>query len=101
MIHRFHYDTISEAIAHLRLQGYTIDFNLNANQIEGGDPCFSINELEIVDVYRYEGDSDPADESIIYALQGPMGAKGVFVANYGANADSAAAEILKQLHYKS
>jgi hypothetical protein len=100
MEQKFHYATITEAIAKLREQGYTLDFNLKENQLLVNDQSYSADEFEIVDQYRYEGASDPADESIVYALSSPSGIKGVLVSGYGATTDEAADETLKRLHYK-
>ncbi len=61
---------------------------------------YSADEFEIVDLYRYEGPSDPADEATVYALASPNGDKGILVTAYGATSDEAAEETLKRLHYK-
>jgi hypothetical protein len=93
----YHYATVSEAIDHLKKQGYTIDFNLKENCIycEGGK--FQHDEFEIAETYRYEGDSDPGDEATVYAIESKTGIKGVLVTGYGMYADSNSAEILKKL----
>lgn len=100
MKQQFHYATVSEAIDVLRKQGFTLDFNLKENQFIVGDQAYTANEFEIVDVYRYEGPSDPGDEATVYALASKSGVKGVLVAGYGASSDEASEETLKQLHYK-
>lgn len=100
MKQQFHYATVSEAIEALRKQGFTLDFNLKENQFIVGDQAYTANEFEIVDVYRYEGPSDPGDEATVYALASKSGVKGVLVAGYGASSDEASEETLKQLHYK-
>lgn len=100
MKQKFHYATITEAIEQLRLQGYTLDLNLKSNQFMVGEQVYPANEFEIVDLYRYEGPSDPADEAIVYALASPSGLKGILVSGYGYTTDEASTETLKQLHYK-
>lgn len=91
----FHYATLSEALQELHAQGFTIDFNLPENRY-----LLKYDELEIVDVYRYEGDSDPGDEVSVYALQAQSGIKGVLVAGYGISEDNFSSNILKKLHQK-
>ncbi len=91
-----HYATVSEAIVQLQNQGFTIDFNLKENSLvhyyqKYGD-CF-----EIVDVYRYEGNSDPADEAVVYAIKSNKGLKGILVAGFGISSDTATTEILKKI----
>ncbi|HTE02160.1 MAG TPA: hypothetical protein VK668_22885 [Mucilaginibacter sp.] len=100
MKQKFHYDTVSEAIEQLHMQGYTLDFNLTENKLIVGDQEYAANEFEIADLYRYEGASDPADEATVYALVSKSGLKGLLVSGYGVSSDSASEETLKQLHYK-
>ncbi len=80
------YDTLSEAINGLRQEGYTLDFNLNKDCItcHAGKTVLSPDEFEIDAVYRFEGESNPDDESIIFAISSLMyGLKGTFVNGYG------------------
>jgi len=100
MKQKFHYATVTEAIENLKEQGYTLDLNLKANQFMVGEQAYTADEFEIVDLYRYEGPSDPADEATVYALASKSGLKGILVSGYGASADEASEETLKQLHYK-
>jgi hypothetical protein len=101
MKQKFHYATITEAIEQLRKQGFTLDFNLKENQLKVGEQEHPADEFEIVDLYRYEGASDPGDEATVYALASPGGIKGVLVTGYAAaSQDEAAIETLKRLHYK-
>ncbi len=93
-----HYGTITEAIKQLRAQGFTIDFNLEENSLVCHAEKFAHNEFEIVDVYRYEGDSDPGDESTVYAIESNTGLKGILVAGFGISSDTATNDILKKLH---
>jgi L-asparaginase/Glu-tRNA(Gln) amidotransferase subunit D len=100
MKQQFHYDTITEAIEQLRKQGYSLDFNLAENRLKVGEQEYTADEFEIVDLYRYEGASDPGDEATVYALASPSGVKGILVSGYGASSDEASEETLKQLHYR-
>jgi hypothetical protein len=100
MEQQFHYATVTEAISELKKQGYTLDFNLKDNQLTCNDQCYTADEFEIVDLYRYEGVSDPADEATVYALASASGIKGILVSGYGISTDDASMDTLKQLHYK-
>ncbi len=100
MKQRFHYDTITEAMEQLHSQGYTLDFNLKESQLVADGKAYPADEFEIVDLYRYEGASDPADEATVYALTSKSGLKGLLVSGYGASSDLSSDETLKQLHYK-
>lgn len=93
-----HYDTVSKAIEELRKQGFTTDFNLEKNCIVCHPETFRPEDFEIVDVYRYEGDSDPADEATVYAIESKTGLKGILVTGYGISTDGMSTEILSKLH---
>lgn len=93
------YDTVSEALKGLKERGYTKDFNLIENCIVCDDENFHPEDFEIVEVYRYEGDSDPADEAVVYAIEGKMGDRGVLVSGYGISADEMTSEMAKKLRY--
>ena len=101
MQHKTHYDTVSKAIEELRKQGYTTDFNIDENSISCSDGNFSADNFEVVDVYRYEGDSDPGDEAAVYAIRSSTGLKGILVTGYGASADTASDDLLEKLGSKS
>jgi hypothetical protein len=92
-----HYETVTEALAKLRERGYTLDFNLEENCITCNDGKFNADEFEIVDVYRYEGNTDPADEATVYAIESKSGIKGVLVTGYGASSDTMSMDLLKKL----
>ena len=98
MERQLHYATVTEALNELRKEGFTLDFNLEGNAIVCDEARFEHDDFEIVDVYRYEGNSDPADEASVYAIQSKSGLKGVLVTGYGISSDAKSAEILKKLH---
>ena len=100
MHHKSHYSTVSEAINKLREQGYETDFNLEENYITGNKEKFNVEDLEIVDVYRYEGDSDPSDEAIVYAIESKTGVKGILVNGYGVSSDSLTASLIEKIRIR-
>ena len=93
----FTYDTMSEAVNGLKQRGYTLDFNLRENFLECRDEKFNPEEFEITEVYRFEGDSDPADEAVVYAVESKKGVKGVLVSGYGVSAIGLGAEMARKL----
>ena len=97
MEHKTHYDTVSNAIEALRKQGYTTDFKIESDAITCNEEKFDVKNFDVVDVYRYEGNSDPADEAAVYAIKSSNGLKGILITGYGASADEVSAEILEKL----
>lgn len=96
----FHYATLTEAIDELRKKGFTIDFNLAENCIVCHAEKYDPADFAIVDVYRYEGDTDPADETAVYALASKDGKRGIMVTGYGAGVDAMSAETLNKIGKK-
>ena len=92
------YDTVTAAVQGLKKRGFTTDFNLDDNCLICHDDKFNVNDFEIVEVYRFEGDSDPADEAVVYAIESNKGQKGVLVNGYGPSSDPLSAEMAKKLH---
>ena len=97
---KFLYGTVTSAIKALRKAGFDKDFRLMGNDIGWNDTNMDINDLKIVTVYRYEGNSDPADEASVYGLESKTGLKGILITNDDANSEVASGPILRNLHFK-
>lgn len=93
----YSYDTLSAATNGLRTRGYSLDFNLAENCLICQGTRFDIDDFEIVEVYRFEGNTDPGDASIVYAIEGKDGEKGVLVSGYGISAEGMSAEMARKL----
>jgi|SRR5690554_1297018 hypothetical protein len=94
------FDTLVEGINELKKQGYAEDFNLKQNCIECRNGEYKIfhNEFEIDKFFRFEGDSNPDDSSILYAISSDKyNLKGVLVNGYGIYSDDITDEMLKKL----
>ena len=63
------YDTLSEAVSGLRQRGYDLDFNLEENCLVCHGDRFDITRFEITEFHRFEGDTDPSDEAVVYAIE--------------------------------
>ena len=92
------YDTVSEATNDLKKRGYTVDFNLHENCLICHGDKFNVSDFEITEVYRFEGNTDPSDEAVVYAIESKNGKKGVLVNGYGISADVMEGEMAKKLN---
>jgi hypothetical protein len=92
------YDTVSGAVNGLKKRGYSMDFNLRENCIICHDEKFNPGDFEIVEVHRFEGNTDPADEAVVYAIESNKGHKGVLVNGYGPTSESMSSEMASKLH---
>ena len=91
------YDTVTQAVNELRKRGYTMDFNLEENCIVCHADKFDPDDFEITEVYRFEGNSDPADESIVFAIESKTGLKGVLVNAFGIYSEPMSDAMVKKL----
>ncbi len=95
MENRYHYASVIKALEELKFKGFTVDFNLLEEDI-----MHHPDNYEIQHIYRYEGESNPDDEAIVYGIKSNTGEKGVFVAGFSANSESEAAKVLHELSIK-
>jgi hypothetical protein len=95
------YDTVTDALKGLKLRGFAVDFNIAFDKIicSNNETVLNPHEFEIVEVYRFEGNSDPADEAVVYAIESNKGHKGVLVNGYGPSSESMSSEMAKKLHF--
>ncbi len=94
------YDTVTEALQDLKLRGFTIDFNIAFDKIvcSKNETILNPNQFEIVEVYRFEGDTNPADEDVVYAIESKDGKlKGSMSSAYGMYAETVSTEMLQKL----
>jgi hypothetical protein len=96
------YNTLVEAIEGLEKEGYSEEFNLKENYLESNHGKFKIlhHEFEIDKFFRFEGETDPADESIVYAISSEKyNLKGVLVSAYGIYSEPMADEMMKKFGF--
>lgn len=94
------YGTLSETINGLKGEGYTLDFNVSDRLVacDQSDMMLSPDDFIIDKVYRFEGESNPEDQSILYAISSAkFGVKGVLVNGYGISSDGATNALLEKL----
>ena len=90
---------LSEVMKDLKAQGFIHDFTFRDNRLVTFDNKHSYDhqDLNIIDEFRFEGDSDPGMMTILYALEANDGLKGTMSNAYGANADQDLGEFMKKV----
>jgi hypothetical protein len=88
----YHYATVSKALDELNENGFTYDFNLHEQDI--AKPA----KYEIKHIYRYEGNTDPGDEAVVYGIN-PNQEKGS--SSQVLNSISDAAQVLINISIKN
>lgn len=97
------YVTLSQTMNDLRTQGYTEDFNLKQNCLEcrNGDFKVFADEFKVDKFFRFEGESNPSDAAILYAVSSEKHQlKGVLVNAYGIYSEPVTDEMLRKLELR-
>lgn len=102
----FVYDTLSEAVNDLQKRGYTTDFLIHDEKeclyCKEHSLELSPEEFVIDEIYRFEGASDPADESIVFAIASktqPL--KGLVINSFGADFGYRSSKLVADLYRRS
>ncbi|MFD0766795.1 phosphoribosylpyrophosphate synthetase [Mucilaginibacter lutimaris] len=94
------YGTLSQTINGLKEEGYTLDFNIQDDLLvcHTNNTQLSPDDFEIDGVFRFEGESNPDDEAVLYAISSTKDdIKGTLVNGYGISADAASNDLIKKL----
>jgi hypothetical protein len=94
------YENLVDALKDLKQRGFTTDFNIAFDNIEcrSTGVCLSPSQFEIVEHYRFEGETNPSDSSVIYAVQSMDGTlKGTLISAYGMYADAVSEHMIRKL----
>lgn len=91
--------TLASCINKLVLDGYTEDFKVGEKGLCSlrQQKDYSPEEVHIRDFFRFEGASDPADNSILYAIETSDGTKGTLTDAYGPYSDPQVTKFMEQV----
>lgn len=98
MMNKTNFDTLSQAVNYLTKEGYTEDFKAEEKAILAlySKKEYAPEELKIVQTFRFEGMSNPDDESELFAIEATDGTKGTLVMSYSAEHNQNV-ELIKQI----
>lgn len=80
--------------------GYTEQFKVGSrgfHTAEEGSKTYAPEEISVINFYRFEGESDPGDNSILYVVETADGKKGTLVDAYGPYADPKVTAFMQQV----
>lgn len=92
-------DTLSDRMRQLHAAGWTVQLSVSDGGLRcDGCSCWTAPEdVRVDEVYRFEGTSDPGDESILFAISAPCGHRGLLPASYGNDQLPDVAEVVRRL----
>ena len=82
--------TLSQVMAILAKRGVTKEFRMNDKnemKLDGSEKNYHSEELEVAKTYRFEGDSNPGDNTVLIVLKCKDGTVGYIIDNYGAESN--------------
>lgn len=96
------YETLVDATNDLNKRGYTANLSLEGDTLDDKDQDIHMgaDDFEINEFYRFEGESNPSDMSIVYAISSQKyNLKGVLINAFGTYADNSQSAIGAKLHH--
>ncbi len=91
--------TLVEVHAKLLADGYKEEFTVADNLLKAVSTQkeYKPADVKIVNFFRFEGQTDPGDSSILYVLETSDKTKGTLVDAYGADADADKTLFIKEV----
>lgn len=96
------FETLVDATNDLMKRGYEANLSLEGDTVDDKSKNIhmSAEDFEIDEFYRFEGQSNPSDMSIVYAISSAKhNLKGVLVNAYGTYANDSSSAIQAKLHH--
>src|SRR6187551_492108 len=91
--------TMVSCLNSLIKKGFTEDYKVNDKGLKAlkSEHIYSPEEVKVLNFFRFEGNSDPADNSILYAIETSDGERGTLVDAFGPYADSKVSAFMQQV----
>jgi hypothetical protein len=91
--------SLANCLTHMVNDGYTEDFMITEQGLRSIQHLNSYlpEEIQVVNFYRFEGESDPDDNAILYIIETIDGTKGTLVDSYGTYNDSRISNFMKNV----
>ena len=92
-------NSLATCVNKLVSDGYSINFKVDEQGLVAAEDGkhFKPDQVHIKNFFRFEGASDPADNSILYAIELDNGGKGTLIDAYGSYNDPLIGKFIKQV----
>lgn len=97
------YETMVEAIEDLKKRGYTHNFNVDSKGVlaDGeSSKTYLPSSVELHELHRFEGATNPSDMSILYAVETDSGKKGTVVDAFGVDGSETVSKFMNHVAQK-
>ena len=95
-------EDLAHAVERLTKAGYRDDFRAERGGLRAvqAGRTYEPESLVVDEVARFEGESDPDDEAVVFALRTEASdTRGTYVVAYGTYVDPIDAEMMRRLHH--
>lgn len=94
-----HMKSLALCINRMVLDGYTDDFKIVDSGLKSlkTEKVYNPEEILVKNFFRFEGQSDPNDNTIMYVIETTDGVKGTLVDAYGPYADVQVSEFMNHV----
>ena len=83
-------NTLTSCVNKVTKDGYTDNFKVTKEGLYSSikEKHYKPEEVQVINFYRFEGQSDPGDNAIMYVVETTDGQKGILVDAYGPYSDA-------------
>lgn len=94
-----HMKSLSSLTNKMVLNGYDDDFKITDRGLKSlkTEKIYQPEQINIINFFRFEGQSDPNDNTIMYVIETSDGLKGTLIDAYGPYADRKLSEFMNQV----
>ena len=84
-------NTLTQCTNKMMKEGYIESFKVTSKGLlnQSTEQAYQPDQVSIINFYRFEGQSDPGDNTILYVIETSDGKKGTLIDAYGPYSDAA------------
>ena len=92
-------NTLTSCVNKVVKDGYTDSFKVTRQGLYScaKSKYYQPEEVRVINFYRFEGESDPGDMSIMYVIETADGVKGTLIDAFGPYSDDSVTAFMKQV----
>lgn len=94
-----HMKSLASCLNKMVLEGYSEDFKITEKGLKSlqTEKIYQPEDIKVSNFFRFEGQSDPNDNTILYVIEADDGVKGTIVDAYGPYADKNLSDFIKDV----
>ena len=91
--------SLATCLSKMVTEGYTEDFKVTDHGLEATHQHgnYKPEQIQVINFFRFEGESDPDDNAILYVIETNDGTKGTLIDAYGIYNDPKVSKFMKDV----